>query len=366
VTRVAFACACAIAIACEKPAWHVGAPPREDEARAMARVEERAALEREQAFYEALHPGAREGARSSALAAGGFAEFATEGEALFALDAPWHGGDAKPVRPLHAKGAATADATRCAGCHHVGGIAGAGSFADIAFFDSDGDDVTTAARRLPPMLAGAALLELAAENHPERHPFGWAPGRPRRLREMVAWSIATHLGETPRDDEVDAIVAFIASVAPPVRTRAARDALVMRAQHGEELFRELGCASCHVESLPVGDPSLRLADGRRLDLSAQLSTDGRAPYAVRAYSDLRAHDMGPELGVFVTAPLWGVASRGPYMHDGRAQTIHEAILAHGGEAEGSRKAFTLRRNELRDLDVFFVELTRTPTLAWAR
>ena len=36
---------------------------------------------------------------------------------------------------------------------------------------------------------------------------------------------------------------------------------------------------------------------------------------------------------FRTAPLWGVRASAPYLHDGRAATLEEAILAHGGEAE---------------------------------
>lgn len=71
----------------------------------------------------------------------------------------------------------------------------------------------------------------------------------------------------------------------------------------------------------------------------------RGPLAV--YSDLLLHDMGPELddghpfgeatsSEFRTQPLWGLTAVGPYLHDGRATTIEEAIAMHGGEAEASR------------------------------
>jgi CxxC motif-containing protein (DUF1111 family) len=60
--------------------------------------------------------------------------------------------------------------------------------------------------------------------------------------------------------------------------------------------------------------------------------------------------MGPELadgieqGVatgseFRTAPLWGVAHSAPYLHDGRAPTLEDAIAAHGGEAAPARDRF---------------------------
>ena len=43
---------------------------------------------------------------------------------------------------------------------------------------------------------------------------------------------------------------------------------------------------------------------------------------------------------FRTAPLWGVRESAPYLHDGRAATLEEAILLHGGEADASRARFT--------------------------
>lgn len=95
---------------------------------------------------------------------------------------------------------------------------------------------------------------------------------------------------------------------------------------GEARFGELGCAECHV-------PELK-------------STIGRIP----AYTDLLLHDMGPELAdglgaglatgsEFRTQPLWGVALHGPFLHDGRADTLDAAIHWHGGEAEASRLAY---------------------------
>jgi CxxC motif-containing protein (DUF1111 family) len=71
---------------------------------------------------------------------------------------------------------------------------------------------------------------------------------------------------------------------------------------------------------------------------------------VGLYSDLLLHDMGPSLADVCshsaspsevrTEMLMGVRYRPFLMHDGRANTIEEAILAHGGEGEGSRNAFT--------------------------
>lgn len=70
---------------------------------------------------------------------------------------------------------------------------------------------------------------------------------------------------------------------------------------------------------------------------------------VALYSDLLLHDVSPsgaplvsEPGagrMFRTAPLWGVSQTPPYMHDGRAQTLRDAVLAHDGEATKARDAF---------------------------
>ena len=95
---------------------------------------------------------------------------------------------------------------------------------------------------------------------------------------------------------------------------------------GLEAFVEIGCETCHVSAL----------EGPR--------------GLIRLWSDLLLHDMGPELadgfkaGIaegneFRTQPLWGLAATGPYLHDGRADTVDEAIRLHGGEAEAARIAY---------------------------
>jgi CxxC motif-containing protein (DUF1111 family) len=126
------------------------------------------------------------------------------------------------------------------------------------------------------------------------------------------------------------LIAFTTFLAPP-RRKPFDDA----ARRGEMRFESLGCVRCHIPSLP----------------------SSRGP--VEAYTDLLIHEMGPaladgiSLGVpqpsllsdptphqeFRTQPLWGVSLHGPWLHDGRAETLMEAIAMHGGEAEGIRDAF---------------------------
>ena len=98
---------------------------------------------------------------------------------------------------------------------------------------------------------------------------------------------------------------------------------------------------------------------------------------VRMYADLKRHDMGSTLEesntningnpnvlnrFYTTARLWGVADSAPYMHDGRALTITDATLAHGGEAVFARQNFiALKSNEKNNLLTFLHSL-RVPNL----
>jgi CxxC motif-containing protein (DUF1111 family) len=71
---------------------------------------------------------------------------------------------------------------------------------------------------------------------------------------------------------------------------------------------------------------------------------------VPLYSDLLLHEILPEGPVGIeeagagarelrTPPLWGLATTGPYLHDGSAETVDEAILGHYGEGKQSADAF---------------------------
>jgi CxxC motif-containing protein (DUF1111 family) len=78
--------------------------------------------------------------------------------------------------------------------------------------------------------------------------------------------------------------------------------------------------------------------------------DGNGHAIIRLFGDLKRHDMGPGLAesidetgtgasVWMTRNLWGVGTTAPYLHDGRATTLTEAILEHGGEAANAKNAF---------------------------
>ena len=67
--------------------------------------------------------------------------------------------------------------------------------------------------------------------------------------------------------------------------------------------------------------------------------------------------------MWLTRPLWGLADTPPYLHDGRAQTVEEAILWHGGEAQNSKRLYQqLTTQEQAKLRVFLLSLSREGTL----
>ena len=86
------------------------------------------------------------------------------------------------------------------------------------------------------------------------------------------------------------------------------------------------------------------------DCFLQFKSDGSGGAYISLYGDQKRHDMGPQLAesiaefgvpasIWRTKELWGVGSVGPWLHDGRATTLTEAILFHGGEGQASRDKF---------------------------
>jgi CxxC motif-containing protein (DUF1111 family) len=165
---------------------------------------------------------------------------------------------------------------------------------------------------------------------------------------------ATNGGTPELDDQKLRWVSHYAmTLAVPAR-RDWKDGQVVR---GKELFSDLGCASCHSPKLVTGT----------LEGFPELSNQ-----IIRPYTDLLLHDMGEGLATdrpefdasgseWRTAPLWGIGlvetvNRHEYLlHDGRARGFVEAILWHGGEAEGSREAFRNLARVDRDAVVRFLE-----------
>jgi CxxC motif-containing protein (DUF1111 family) len=158
--------------------------------------------------------------------------------------------------------------------------------------------------------------------------------------------------EVPRD-LLDLVVFYSKNLALPART-ASEDATVLK---GKQAFYEAGCASCHVP---------KYVTSRDADHEAQRFQ------LIWPYTDLLLHDMGDGLAdgrpegqadgrEWRTPPLWGIGVAGTiseeagFLHDGRARTLKEAILWHGGEAQRARDTFAAMDKQNRDALISFLE-----------
>lgn len=178
---------------------------------------------------------------------------------------------------------------------------------------------------------------------------------------------------------------------------------------GERVFAETGCASCHKPRLPIADPvftepsqtpgyfdtafldgSLPAEHGLMSDrpirfditkdqpnnripqhngavaLLGATPVDQNGNAIIRWFSDFKRHDLGEDLAdpsaplgigarMWLTRSLAGVGSTGPWLHDGRATTLDEAIVAHGGEAESERSRYEAMSTDDRTALIAFLE-----------
>ncbi|WP_428672990.1 di-heme oxidoredictase family protein [Roseibium sp.] len=190
--------------------------------------------------------------------------------------------------------------------------------------------------------------------------------------------------------QISALVAWQATLPAPTRKQDLPKVWQDAAAAGETLFADIGCTSCHVPALPLEslvfhDPgpfdtagTLRQSDVKAplnldlgtLDWVKALPRDDQGRVLVPLFGDLKRHKiadaqndtLGNELlaqrfvarDVFITAELWGIGSTAPYGHRGDLTTLEEVILAHGGEATESRKAYADLAEEQRQTIIAFL------------
>jgi CxxC motif-containing protein (DUF1111 family) len=170
-------------------------------------------------------------------------------------------------------------------------------------------------------------------------------------------SVPTLASDRVVDPEIPAEVVqqvafYVRTLAPP-----APGEMTARRVEGEAVFGDIGCASCHVPELRTGPSAVSALANR----------------SVALYSDLLLHDLGEALSDGVadggagprewrTAPLWGLRVMRDFLdgeafllHDGRARSVEEAILLHGGEAAAARDRFVALPPAARGALLDFVE-----------
>jgi CxxC motif-containing protein (DUF1111 family) len=212
------------------------------------------------------------------------------------------------------------------------------------------------AQRRPPPLFGLGVLEAAAQSSANGR-FGWT-ARFRTIDEAVEAAFRNELGLTgPGSAAADgdtgrpeitaehiALVSQFIRLLPPPRP-------IREPQPSERrVFERTGCASCHQPELRTGFSPIPAISNK----------------VIHGYTDLKLHDLGPALrdpwagqgeegSAFRTPPLWGLGTLGPpYLHDGRASTIDEAIRLHDGEAATSAATYLQLSTNDRELLLEFL------------
>lgn len=174
--------------------------------------------------------------------------------------------------------------------------------------------------------------------------------------------------------DVDALTAFVAALPRPSVREPANEQERQRMAHGRELFEQVGCAACHRSVLgelegaftdllvhEMGEP---LALGQHLTAEQQTALLGPGAQAIllNQYFEARGED-NSDRGQWRTAPLWGLRDSAPYLHDGRAQTIEQAIAFHEGESMDSSTAYLKLAPSEREDVLFFLNSLIAPTNA---
>jgi CxxC motif-containing protein (DUF1111 family) len=214
--------------------------------------------------------------------------------------------------------------------------------------------------------------------------FGWR-GQVADLRGFVLGACAVEIGLQSKDhpapigpgigasadedltpQQCDDLVAFVAALPAPIRANAKTLDEETGALRGEHLFHSTGCAVCH-------RPQLGTVFGVYSDLLVHdMGTILEDPAPASSVVSTQYYGPPPDLNSplaaqrrreWKTPPLWGLSDSGPYLHDGRAKTIHDAILAHGGEAKRSLGRYQrLTPTQQRCLS-FFLSTLQAPNAA---
>jgi CxxC motif-containing protein (DUF1111 family) len=232
--------------------------------------------------------------------------------------------------------------------------------------DRDGDGISGRVRRVQDPVTGEMRLGR----------FGWKAGQ-ATVKHQVAAALRSDMGvltsvfQAPDcgeaqqncgaaqvelgDTELDQLTLYMALLG----MRPQRDWDAPEVVQGREVFSTIGCASCHTPNFTTSEFA------HHAELRSQ---------EIQPFTDLLLHDMGEGLADTLiegdatytewrTPPLWGiglgaaVSGGESYLHDGRARTLSEAILWHGGEGERSKRAFAaLPESEKQALLAFLKSL----------
>jgi hypothetical protein len=233
-------------------------------------------------------------------------------------------------------------------------------------------------------------------------PFGRKGGF-ATVREFDADAMAFHLGMQANevfggefaDEDKDGVVneitmgdlsalsIFLTTLETPVEKNTKKH------RKGKQLFQDIGCAGCHTPTLSTHSTRLQYSvidtsdtpssdSFYSVDLSAspmRFSKNQQGGIDIPLFSDLKRHDMGAALSEslsfaspeqnrhYITPRLWGIADTAPYMHDGRAFTMVDAINMHNepdSEAQSAAQNFDELNDTQKNQVLSFLLSLQTP------
>ena len=164
----------------------------------------------------------------------------------------------------------------------------------------------------------------------------------------------------PEDDGVDvvAFANFMRSTKAP-----SRGPITAAVTAGEQLFHQIGCATCHVASITTAAANTKINGG------AFTVPEALGNKIIHPYSDFLLHDIGTSDGIPIlptpefaptatlmrTAPLWALRTRNRLMHDGLTFTLREAIERHAGQAASTKAQFDILSEVQKQLLFAFLD-----------
>jgi CxxC motif-containing protein (DUF1111 family) len=177
-------------------------------------------------------------------------------------------------------------------------------------------------------------------------------------------------------EQCNALIAFVGSLPPPAARAPETPQHAAEIAAGQKLFEKIGCAECHrpklgdvagiYSDLLIHDMGEALADtgsyGAATTVAGKDPGDGVEPLPVVSESGpdnrrAKAPRFGAAPREWRTPPLWGLRDSAPYLHDGRAETLSDAIVQHGGEgADAAQRFARLGFRERQQLELFLEAL----------
>ncbi len=224
-------------------------------------------------------------------------------------------------------------------------------------------------------------------------PFG-RKGENFTMRDFDRGAMQFHFGIQPQEvigagqdedgdgvsDEVEDGEMTLLHIFDVLNPRPRQEHFTWETYAGFQTFQDIGCDGCQIPAIETNSRHLKMSfpdvaedPDANVYTSIALREAGfdRVPgggLVIPLFADLKRHKMGPGLAEtfergdlandeFTTARLWGIADTAPYLHDGRATTLYQAIDMHGGEAQAVRDSFTaLTNDEQADLLAFLRSL----------